>query len=109
MKSVKTLERTINVKLKAINLRYAIHGLRRIDGGEYWFDLQLAFNPSDMKRVNQVFEEVLKPGRESSQKRVQKKFYLREKLVEKLRLRAARTGKSQSELVEVALARAEES
>ncbi len=101
--SFKGLEGTVNRRLRAINPGYKVSGLRQAPDGDYWFDLALAFRPQDMPRVNQVFQELLGDRRVNTPRTVQAKFYLHERTVQRLRQKAVKSRKSQSELVEEAL------
>ena len=101
--SVKELESQLNRRLKGIHKDYAVKNLKRLPGGEYWFDLAMNFNVRDMAKVNRVFAELLSPGRAPRHQTVQAKFYLSAETYQRLRNRAAERGVKQSALVEEVL------
>jgi len=100
---LKDLEAKLNRRLHDIRRGYALKNLKRLPGGEYWFDLAMAFNARDVARVNRAFADVLGTGRSTRRETVQAKFYLSTSIRERLRKEAASRGMRQSRLVEEAL------
>lgn len=100
--SVKELEAKLNRRLKEVNPSYAIHDLKRLPNGGYWFDLAMAFNAKDLAKVNRIFAQHLGAG-PKKRETVQAKFYLTPNTYARLRREAAARGVAQSTLVEEAL------
>ena len=101
--SVKGLEARLNRRLREIREGYAVRHLKRLQNGEYWFDLALGFNAKDMVKVNRVFTEILGTGAHTRRPAVQAKFYLRPETIARLKKKATHAGVPQSKLVEQAL------
>lgn len=104
--NINALQRQINAKLRKINTNYRIKNLRRLPSGDFWFDLEMSFNPKDMNEINKIFKESLGIRSAARKKAVQAKFYLTEHTYQKLREKAAKERRSQSELVEEAIQKA---
>ena len=104
--NVNVLQRQINGKLRKINTNYRIKKLRRLPSGDYWFDLEMSFNSKDMNEINKIFRESLGVRSAARKKAVQAKFYLTEHTYQRLREKAAKERRSQSELVEEAVQKA---
>jgi hypothetical protein len=101
--TLRQLEARLNKSLRDVNPRYAVRNLKRLAGGEYWFDLEMSFNPRDVARVNRIFSQHLGASAKERRPTVQAKFYLTQETYDRLRARAASRGVAQSALVEEAL------
>ncbi len=101
--NTRSLQGRINKELKAVNPEYQIKNLRALPRGDYWFDLEMSFNPRDMNKINVIFRRFLGVKAPGGKRPVQAKFYLSEGTYQKLRERAAKDGRSQSDVVERAL------
>ena len=97
MKALKSLERSINIKVRKIDPHYAITNLARTVDGKFHFDLKVTVDPRHFVRIRNVLREVL--GTLPVEKQVQAKFYLAESLSKQVKKRAKSAGISQSELV----------
>lgn len=101
--SIRTLQDRVNRRLREIHPAYRVANLRLAPEGDYWFELDMAFRPEDMPKVNRLFRELLGTRKAARRRTVQANFYLDEETMQRLRERAARSRKSQSQIVEEAI------
>ena len=101
--SIRKLQDRVNRRLREIHPAYRIANLRLATEGDYWFELEMAFRSEDMPKVSGLFQELLGTRQAARRRTVQAKFYLDEQTVRHLREKAARSRKSQSQIVEEAI------